>query len=212
MTFTLVISFLVVALVNFVFLRTPMTTGITIAVIPVALIGTLAGLWLLDFSINILTLLALVLSVGLIVDDSIVVQENIHRRLEHGDPPMRAALLGAREVGLPVIATTASIVAVLIPLSLMTGSTGRLFREFAVAMAIAVTISGFVALTLVPMLCSRFLTLGEHGGRLGEAFERHLGELRDELLARARAALAAPPQDRARRSRAYSRRARCSSS
>ena len=178
-TWTLVISFLVVAVVNYVFLRTPMTTGITVAVIPVALIGTLAGLWALDFSINILTLLALVLSVGLIVDDSIVVQENIHRRLEHGEPPMRAALLGAREVGLPVIATTAAIVAVLIPLSLMTGNTGRLFREFAVAMAIAVTISGFVALTLVPMLCSRFLSLGEHGGAFGRAFERRLDAVRN---------------------------------
>jgi multidrug efflux pump len=178
-TITLAIAFAIVGLVNLVFLRSPTTTAITVAVIPVALVGTLAGLQTLGFSINILTLLALVLSVGLLVDDAIVVQENIYRLQEAGEPPLRAAVNGAREVGFPVIATTAAVVAVLIPLSLMSGSTGRLFREFAITMAIAVSISTFVALTLVPMLCSRFLSVGEHGGAPGRAFEAGLESLRD---------------------------------
>ena len=179
-TITLLIAFGIVILVNLVFLRSPTTTGITVAVIPVALVGTLAGLQVFGFSLNILTLLALVLSVGLLVDDSIVVQENIYRRQELGEPPLKAALRGAREVGFPVIATTAAVVAVLIPLSFMTGSTGRLFREFALCMAIAVCISTFVALTLVPMLCSRYLHTGhELGGRIGDAFESGVLRLRD---------------------------------
>ncbi len=194
-TVTLAIAFSIVVLVNLVFLRSPTTTAITIAVIPVALIGTLAGLAALGFSINILTLLALVLSVGLLVDDSIVVQENIYRRQELGEAPMQAALRGAREVGFPVIATTAAVLAVLLPLSLMTGSTGRLFREFAICMAIAVTISTFVALTLVPMLCSRYLEFESaerregHGRAVasledwGDRFERALSALRDRYTA-----------------------------
>ena len=191
-TITLAIAFAIVVVVTLAFLRSPTTTAITVAVIPVALIGTLAGLQAFDFSINILTLLALVLSVGLLVDDSIVVQENIYRRQELGEEPRTAALRGAREVGFPVIATSVAVVAVLLPLSMMTGSTGRLFREFALCMAMAIVISTFVALTLVPMLCSRFLHLhhgakaaqalgglGELGARLGRGFERWLTRVRD---------------------------------
>jgi multidrug efflux pump len=189
-TITLMIAFAIVGVVTLTFLRSPTTTGITVAVIPVALIGTLAGLQAFGFSINILTLLALVLSVGLLVDDSIVVQENIYRRQEKGEEPRRAALHGAREVGFPVIATSAAVIAVLLPLSLMTGSTGRLFREFAICMATSVAISTFVALTLVPMLCSRYLRLesnareasgpiGSAARKFGAAFEGRLSALRD---------------------------------
>ncbi len=190
--FTLAIAFAIVVVVTLAFLRSPITTGITVAVIPVALVGTLAGLQAMGFSINILTLLALVLSVGLLVDDSIVVQENIYRRQELGEPMRTAAVRGAREVGFPVIATSAALVAVLLPLSLMTGNTGRLFREFAICMAIAIIISTFVALTLVPMLCSRYLHLeagaeaaralgraGRAASRFGRGFERRLGAVRD---------------------------------
>jgi len=200
-TFTLWVAFGIVILVTLAFLRSPTTTGITVAVIPVALIGTLAGLQALGFSINVLTLLALVLSVGLLVDDSIVVQENIYRRQELGEPPRTAALRGAREVGFPVIATSVAVIAVLTPLSLMTGSTGRLFREFAICMAMAIAISTFVALTLVPMLCSRYLHLahgaeaaralgrvGRIAARFGQGFERRLNAVRDaytRTLARA---------------------------
>ena len=122
-----------------------------------SLVGTFAALQALGFSINLLTLLALVLSIGLLVDDAIVVMENVYRRQELGEPPRLAALNGSKEVGFAVIATTVAVVAVLVPLSLMTGNTGRLFREFAISLAVAVSISTFVALTLVPMLCSRFL-------------------------------------------------------
>ena len=184
-SFTLAIAFGIVVLVNLLFLRSPTTTAITVAVLPVALVGTLAGLAVAGFSLNILTLLALVLSVGLLVDDSIVVQENIYRRQELGEPPLEAAQRGSREVGFPVIATTAAVVAVLIPLSFMTGNTGRLFREFALCMAMAVCLSTFVALSLVPMLCSRYLHIGHQlGGRLGDAFEQGVLRLR-EAYARA---------------------------
>jgi multidrug efflux pump len=153
---TLGIVFVVVILVNLVFLRSPITTAITAVAIPVSLIGTFAVMQVLGFSINFLTLLAMVLAIGLLVDDSIVVLENV------------------REVGFPVIATTAAVVAVLIPLSMMTGNMGRLFREFAITMAAAICISTFVALSLVPMLCSQFLKLRREHGPVFEAIERVL--------------------------------------
>jgi multidrug efflux pump len=176
-SFTLAIVFVIVVLVNFVFLHSPTTTAITVTVIPVSVVGTLAVLQALGFSLNILTLLGLVLSVGLLVDDAIVVQENIYRRQQLGEAPLRAALNGTKEVGFPVIATTVAVVAVLIPLSLMTGDTGRLFREFALCVAVAVSISTFVALSLVPMLCSRFLVVDAPTGRIGRGIERGLAGL-----------------------------------
>lgn len=174
---TLMIAIAIVVLVNLAFLHSPTTTAITVTVIPVSIVGTLAVLFALDFSLNILTLLGLVLSVGLLVDDAIVVQENIYRRQQLGEPPRLAALNGSREVGFPVIATTVAVVAVLIPLSLMTGDTGRLFREFAVCVAVAVSISTFVALSLVPMLCSRFLVVGEPTHAVSVGIERSLAAL-----------------------------------
>ncbi len=169
---TLGIVFLVVVLVNLVFLRSIATTVIPSLAIPISLIGTFAVMQLLGFSINALTLLALVLAIGLLVDDAIVVMENVYRRQEAGESRTLAALRGSREVGFPVIATTASLVAVLVPLSLMSGSTGRLFREFSVSMAAAVVISTFVALSLVPMACAKFLTVTSAHGRVYNAIER----------------------------------------
>ena len=134
---TLAITFALVVLVNLFFLRSKATTIITSISIPISLIGTFAVMQVMGFSINVLSLLALVLVIGMVVDDSIVVLENVYRRQELGEPPMLAAWNGAKEVGFPVIATTLSVVAVLVPLSLMTGNTGRLFREFAITMAAA---------------------------------------------------------------------------
>jgi len=176
---TLAIAFGVVVLVNLFFLRSATTTTIAAAAIPVSLVGAFAAMRVFGFSINVLTLLALVLAIGLLVDDAIVVLENVYRHQERGASPLRAAKAGAREVGLPVIATTAAVVAVLIPLSLMSGNTGRLFREFALVMASAVAISTFVALTLVPSLCSRFLRVGGASGRLSRGIDRGLDRARD---------------------------------
>jgi len=174
---TLGIVFVVVVLVNLVFLRSATTTAITAVAIPVSLVGTFAFMQVLGFSINFLTLLALVLVIGMLVDDSIVVLENVYRRQELGESVLRAARNGAREVGFPVIATTTAVVAVLIPLSMMTGNMGRLFREFAITMAVALCISTFVALSLVPMLCSQFLKLSRDHGRVFRAIELLLAGL-----------------------------------
>ena len=169
--FTLGIVFALVVFVNLVFLRSTSTTIISSIAIPVSLIGTFAIMAGLGFSVNVLTLLALVLAIGLLVDDSIVVMENIYRRQELGETRSVSARRGAKEVGFPVIATTVSLIAVLIPLSLLTGNLGRLFREFALTMAGSVLISTFVALTLVPMLCSQFLNVTSVHGRLYRVIE-----------------------------------------
>lgn len=149
------LSVAIVALIVLVFLRNPWAALIPLLAIPVSLVGTLAALWLVGFSINILTLLALVLATGLVVDDAIVVLENIARKRAAGLGPRAAAVEGTRQVFFAVIATTTTLVAVFIPLSFLPGQTGRLFREFGFTLAIAVTISAFVALTLCPVLASR---------------------------------------------------------
>lgn len=169
---TLAIAFVLVLLVNMLFLRSFATTVISSIAMPVSLIGTLAVLYSLDFSINVLTLLALVLATGLVVDDAIVVMENVYRRQELGEPRMLAARRGSKEVGFAVIVTTISLAAVFIPLSLLTGSTGKLFREFSLAMAGSILISMFVALSLIPMLCSQFLNVSRMHGRIYLAIER----------------------------------------
>ncbi|WP_372725228.1 efflux RND transporter permease subunit, partial [Immundisolibacter sp.] len=151
-----------VVVVIFGFLRSPRATLIPFLSIPVAIIGAFFFLYALNFSINILTLLALVLAIGLVVDDAIVVLENIYRRIEDGLPPREAALVGGREIGFAVLAMTITLVAVFVPMAFQTGTTGRLFREFALAVAGAVVVSGFVALTLVPMLCGRILKPAHH--------------------------------------------------
>jgi len=163
---------ILVLLVIFIFLRSFRSTLIPLITIPVSLIGAFALMWFLGFSINTLTLLALVLSVGLVVDDAIVMLENIFRHVENGMPPIQAAIKGSREIGFAVIAMTLTLVAVFAPVAFMTGRTGKLFTEFALALAGAVVVSGFVALTLSPMMCSKFLKHDENPGRLNRILER----------------------------------------
>ncbi|RYU61999.1 efflux RND transporter permease subunit [Methylolobus aquaticus] len=143
--------------VTFVFLRSFRTLLIPFVTIPVSLIGAFIFLYVFDFSVNILTLLALVLAIGLVVDDAIVMMENIFRRIESGMKPFPAALEGSREIAFAVIAMTLTLASVFTPLAFMSGNTGRLFSEFALAVSCAVLVSGFVALTLTPMMCSRLL-------------------------------------------------------
>ncbi len=154
---TIVEAAVLVALVIFVFLRTLRASLIPLITIPVSLIGTFAMMALAGFSINTLTLLALVLAIGLVVDDAIVMLENIYRHIEEGMAPFQAAIKGAREVGFAIVAMTMTLVAVYAPLAFSPGRTGRLFTEFALALAGAVVISGIVALTLSPMLSSLLL-------------------------------------------------------
>ncbi len=176
---TLAIAFAVVVLVNLFFLQSRTSTFVASIAIPISLVGTFVGMAVMGFSLNMLTLLGLVLSIGLVVDDAIVVLENVYRRQEHGEPPLLAARNGAREVGFPVLATTAALVAVMIPLGLMTGDTGRLFREFALSVAVAIAISAFVALSIVPMVCSRWLHVKERSGRLSTAINTNVERVRD---------------------------------
>ncbi len=154
---TILEAVILVALVIFVFLRTLRASLIPIVTIPVSLVGTFALMALAGFSINTLTLLALVLAIGLVVDDAIVMLENIFRHIEEGMDPFSASIKGAREIGFAVITMTATLVAVYAPLAFTPGRTGRLFVEFALALAGAVVVSGVVALTLTPMMCSQLL-------------------------------------------------------
>lgn len=154
---TLLFAIGVVLLVIAIFLGQLKTVLVPAVTMPVALIGTLAAIWLAGFSINLLTLLALVLATGLIVDDAIVVLENIQRRRRQGLPAMAAAVLGTRQVFFAVIATTITLVSVFLPIAFLPGETGRLFREFGIVLSMAVVISTFVALSLCPMMASRIL-------------------------------------------------------
>jgi multidrug efflux pump len=168
-----------VALVIFVFLRTLRASIIPLVTIPVSLIGCFALMALFGFSINTLTLLALVLAIGLVVDDAIVVLENIYRHIEEGMQPFEAAIKGAREIGFAVVAMTLTLAAVYAPLAFTPGRTGRLFAEFALALAGAVVVSGFVALTLSPMMCSKLLKHNPKPGRFDTFMERRLTALSD---------------------------------
>jgi multidrug efflux pump len=154
---TLAVAVILVVLVIYLFLGSVRATIIPAVAVPVSAIATCVAMYFLDFSINVLTLLSMVLAIGLVVDDAIVVLENIHRRIEEGEPPLAAAFRGARQVGFAVIATTAVLVAVFVPIGFLEGEAGKLFTEFAFTLAIAVSISGFVALTWCPMLASRIL-------------------------------------------------------
>jgi multidrug efflux pump len=151
------IALLLVVGIIYFFLRSFRATIIPAVAIPVSIVASLTVLAALGFSINILTLLALVLSIGLVVDDAIVVLENIHRRIEEGEPPLLAAYRGAREIGFAVVATTLVLIAVFVPISFLHGNVGRLFTEFGISVAAAVLFSGIVALTLTPMMCSKLL-------------------------------------------------------
>jgi hydrophobic/amphiphilic exporter-1 (mainly G- bacteria), HAE1 family len=159
---TLMIAIGLVVLVIFLFLRSVAATVIPALAVPVSLIGTCATMYAFGFSINNMTLLALTLSVGFVVDDAIVMLENIVRHVESGMRPFEASLKGAKEIGFTIVSITFSLIAVFIPVLLMGGIVGRVFREFAVTIAVAILISGFVSLTLTPMLCARVLK-NHHG-------------------------------------------------
>ena len=171
-----------VVLVIFLFLRNLPATVIPSVAVPVSLIGTFGFMYLAGFSINNLTLMALVVAAGFVVDDAIVVIENIARHIEQGSPPLQAALNGSREIGFTIISLTFSLIAVLIPLLFMGDVVGRLFREFAVTLAVAILISGVVSLTLTPMMCARFLH--KENDSQENSFYRITGRWFDAVIAR----------------------------
>ena len=155
--FTMLLTLGLVVLVIFLFLRNFPATIIPSLALPFSIIGTFAAMYLLDYSLDNLSMMALILSVGFVVDDAIVMLENIFRHLEMGEEPLRAALAGSREIGFTIVSMTLSLAAVFIPVLFMGGILGRLFREFSVTICVAILISGVVSVTLTPMLCSRFL-------------------------------------------------------
>jgi multidrug efflux pump len=162
---TLIVTLIIVAIVIFLFLGSLRSVLIPLVAIPVSLIGAVFLMQVFGFTLNLLTLLAIVLAVGLVVDDAIVVVENVERHVREGKTPVDAALLGARELVGPVIAMTITLAAVYAPIAFQGGLTGSLFREFALTLAGAVLISGIVALTLSPVMSSKLLDAGreEHG-------------------------------------------------
>ncbi|MCL2075538.1 MAG: efflux RND transporter permease subunit [Betaproteobacteria bacterium] len=184
-------AILLVVLIIFFFLRNLRSTLIPLVTIPVSLAGAFALMLLMGFTINTLTLLAMVLAIGLVVDDAIVVLENIYRHIEAGVPRVKAAIQGAREIGFAIVAMTITLAVVYAPVAFITGRTGKLFIEFALTLAGAVLVSGFVALTLSPMMCARLLRHEKQHGRVYIAIENFLdwltvgyGRLLDFTLAR----------------------------
>jgi multidrug efflux pump len=175
-TVTIFYAIGLVLIVIFIFLRSLRATVVPAIAIPISVVGTFAMLYFLGYSINILTLMGLTLAIGLVVDDAIVVLENVSRWIEEGTPRLEATRRGMAEISFAVVAASVSVIAVFLPLAFMTGTTGRLFREFGVTVATAVAISGFVALTLTPTLCARVLrTQSRDAGfsiRLGRAVDR----------------------------------------
>jgi multidrug efflux pump len=180
--FELMLAIVLVVLVIFVFLRTAAGTLIPSVAVPLSIVGTFGVMYLAGFSINNLTLMALTIATGFVVDDAIVVIENIARYVEEGEDPMAAALKGSKQIAFTIISLTFSLIAVLIPLLFMGEVVGRLFREFAITLAVAILISAFVSLTLTPMMAARLLkhTPPEKQGR----FFRKTGEMFDRLIAR----------------------------
>ena len=171
---TLGVSALLVVAVVFLFLRSGRATFVPAVAMPLSLVGTFGVMWLLGYSIDNLSLMALTISTGFVVDDAIVVTENIMRAIEHGDPPYKAALEGAEQIGFTIVSITVSLLAVFVPILLMGGIVGRLFREFAVTLSVAVAMSALVSLTVTPMMCSLLLR-SEKGvvhGWLYRMFER----------------------------------------
>lgn len=192
--FTLVLAGALVILVILLFLRNLSATLIPSLALPISVIGTFAAMQVLGYSLDNLSLLALTLSVGFVVDDAIVMLENIVRHLERGEPPFQAAIVGAREIGFTIVSMTLSLIAVFIPVMFMGGIVGRLLHEFAVTICAAILVSGFVSLTLTPMLCSRYLRhtdSSEHNG-LYRAFERFFASLLAGYERSLRGAMARP--------------------
>jgi hydrophobe/amphiphile efflux-1 (HAE1) family protein len=171
---SLVISIVLVVLVVFVFLRSGRATVIPSIAVPLSLVGTFGVMYLLGFSLDNLSLMALTIATGFVVDDAIVVTENVTRHLEHGMTPRQAALAGAKQIGFTIVSITASLLAVFIPLLFMGGIVGRLFREFAMTLAIAISLSAVISLTLTPMMCSELLRPHREPGRFGRALDRGL--------------------------------------
>jgi hydrophobic/amphiphilic exporter-1 (mainly G- bacteria), HAE1 family len=159
--FTMAATLILVVLVIFLFLRNFSATMIPAMALPFSIVGTFAVMKLLNFSLNNISMMALILSIGFVVDDAIVMLENIVRHIEMGETPMQAALTGSREIGFTIVSMTLSLAAVFIPILFMAGILGRLFREFAVTICAAILISGMVSISLTPMLCSRFLRAGK---------------------------------------------------
>ncbi len=178
--FTLLLSVALVVMVIFVFLRSFWATIIPSITVPVALVCSFAVMYLLGFSLDNLSLMALTIAVGFVVDDAIVMLENIYRHIEDGLTPMEASIRGAGEIGFTIVSISLSLIAVFIPLLLMSGIVGRLFREFAMTVTIAVVVSAIVSLTLTPMMCSRFLK--QHEGQHGRLY-RMIEAMFDGLLA-----------------------------
>ncbi len=180
--FTLLLTIALVIMVIFLFLRNISATVIPSLALPLSIIGTFAAMYALGFSVNNITLMALTLSVGFVVDDAIVMLENIVRHMEHGESAMEAAFRGSKEIGFTIISMTISLVAVFIPVLFMAGMLGRMLHEFAVTIAVAILISGIVSLTLTPMLCSRFLKPhgDEQHGRLYNFMERFFDGMRNK--------------------------------
>jgi HAE1 family hydrophobic/amphiphilic exporter-1 len=171
--FTMLLTFALVVLVVFLFLRNLSATVIPSLALPISVIGTFSVMHLCGFTLNNLSMMALILAIGFVVDDAIVVLENIVRHIEQGTPPFQAAIDGSREVSFTIVSMTVSLAAVFIPLLFLDGILGRLFEEFAVTIVVAILVSGFVSVTLTPMLCSRFLSSAGHGGgRFFQATER----------------------------------------
>ena len=156
-TFTLELTLVLVVLVIFLFLRNLSATVIPSLALPMSIIGTFSVMYLLGYSLDNLSLMALTLAVGFVVDDAIVMLENIVRHMEMGKPPLQAAIEGSAEVAFTIVSMTLSLAAVFIPILFMGGIIGKLFHEFAVTIGVAILVSGFVSLTLTPMLASRFL-------------------------------------------------------
>ena len=175
---TLIESLLIVTVVIFLFLGSLRAVLVPIISMPLSLIGTFSIMLLLGYSINLLTLLALVLAIGLVVDDAIIVVENVDRHMREGSSPFDAALIAAKELGSPILAMTIVLVAVYIPIGFQGGLTGALFTEFAFTLAGAVTVSGIVALTLSPMLCSRFFNHEQDSGRFVQAIDKTFERIR----------------------------------
>ena len=185
--FELMLSISLVVMVTFLFLRNARATLIPSLAVPLSLIGTFGVMYLAGFSINNLTLMALTIATGFVVDDAIVMLENIARYLEEGDSPLTAALKGSRQIGFTIISLTFSLIAVLIPLLFMSDVAGRLFREFAITLAVAILISAVVSLTLTPMLCAKLL---RHQPEAEQGrFARRAGQFIDAMIARYAGAL-----------------------
>lgn len=176
---TLALTILLVSIVIYMFLGSIRATLVPVLTIPVCLISAFIGLSLFDFSVNLITLLALVLAIGLVVDDSIVVLENIQRRIDDGEPPLVAAFRGSKQVGFAVIATTVVIVAVFVPIAFVGGNLGVIFAELAVTIGTAVVFSSLVALSLTTMLCSKLLSTDEHESWLSRHIDQFFGWLKN---------------------------------